>query len=294
MKKVFYFISFMALAGLMSVLSCSRNESSPVDVEDQFTQAEKEAVTEAVLQKIDETLNREITALENLNYMTAGLKSASVDQCEPKITVETPANAKFPKTITLDWGSGCMDSEGNFRAGQVVVVITGFYWQPNTVRHARLVGYRFNDLVIDGERHEINKGANEKGYIVFDVKHSEKVMNKDKAVLVERELIRQRVCNRGSDLKSIEDDEIWVTGTAKVKNNGSEVIREITKPLYKKVTCQHFQSGTITTFVKKIKVAVLDYGAGECDNIATWTNANGTVTKTITLQTWVNHFSVKP
>lgn len=279
------------ITGILVIISCSRKDSSPTEVNDLFKQAEKEAVSEAVLQKADDQIDKEISMLEKYNYVITTTKSEEVDKCSAKINIETPANSKFPKTISLDFGSGCTDSEGNFRAGKIIVHITGPYWEKNTVRHSKLVNYVYNDLKIIGDRKEINKGPNDKGYIVFDVKHSEKISNTKGVLLIERDWDRVRICNRGKDLLTTNDDEVWVTGKAKVENNGKEVIKEITVPLYRKLTCQHFQSGVITTFVKKEKIAEFDYGKGECDNTATWTN--GVITKTITLKTWINYYALK-
>jgi len=292
MKKTLFVFATMIIAGVFIILSCAKRDTSLTDINDQVKQAEKEAVTEAVLLKIDDLINKEIANLENNNYVLSTSKSEDADLCNPITTVNTPTNSKFPKTITLDWGTGCTDKDGNFRAGKVIVHITGPYWEKNTVRHSKLVDYRFNDLKVEGDRKEMNKGPNEKGYTVFDINHSEKIKDNKGIVIIERDLTRIRICNRGKDLKIIDDDEIWVTGTARVYNLGKERIQEITTPLYRKLTCQHFQSGVITTFVNKEKVAQLDYGNGECDNEATWTN--GKVTKPVILKTGVNYFSVKP
>lgn len=280
-----------AFAAIIVIISCTRDESPLSNEVDQFKQAEKETVIEAVLQKADDQIDKEITLLEKYNYNPPATKSGEVASCNAKITVETPANSKFPKTITLDFGTGCTDSEGNFRAGKIIVKMTGPYWEKNTVRHSKLADYIYNDLKIDSERNEINKGPNEKGYFVFEVKHSEKIWNTKGDLLVERVLDRVRSYNRGNNLSSTDDDEVWITGSAKVEKNGKEVENEITVPLYRKLTCQHFQSGVITTFVKKEKISELNYGNGECDNIAIWTN--GRVTKTIILQTWINYYSLK-
>jgi hypothetical protein len=286
------FPSFLLLAGLFAIMSCAREDSSPSQVEDLVKQAEKDAVFEAVLIKADDQITKEISKLENFNYLIPSSKSAEADPCSPKINVETPANAKFPKTITLDYGSGCTDPEGNFRAGKIIVHITGPYWEKNTVRNSKLVDYMYNDLIIAGDRKEMNKGINDKGYYIFEVKNNEKIRNSKNALLVERNLDRERIYNRGAKLTSNEDDEVWVTGTTRVNRNGKEVIQEITTTLYRKVTCQHFQSGVITTFINKVKTAEFNYGDGICDDKAIWTN--GTIKKEITLKSWVNYYSIKP
>lgn len=284
--------SYLLLAGLFAIISCAKEDSTPTKVEDLVKNAENDAVFEAVLTKADDQINKEITKLENLNYIISPGKSADAEPCSAKITIETPANTKFPKTITLDYGSGCSDPEGNFRAGKVIVHITGPYWEKNSVRSSKLVDYKYNDLKISGDRKEMNKGVNDKGYTVFEVKNNEKIWNSKSELLVDRNLDRTRTCNRGAILTSNDDDEVWITGSTMVNRKGKEVVQEITVPLYRKLTCQHFQSGVITTFVKKVKIAELNYGNGVCDDKAIW--SNGTITKDITLKTWVNFYSVKP
>jgi len=290
MKKT-GFSSFILVSGLLIIISCARKDSSPAEVEELVQQTEKDAVFETVLNKADDQINREITKLENLNYTTNTGKS-DVAECEALVTVVAPANAKFPKTITLDFGTGCTDPEGNFRAGKIVVHITGSYWSKGTERHADLVDYRFNDLKISGERLVINKGLNEDGYVVFELKNTEMIGNTNGELLVERKLERKRICNRGTNLFSYEDNEVWLTGRSLIKKNGKEVVQEITTPLYRKISCQHFQSGVITTYVKNEKVSDLNYGDGECDDKAVW--SNGTITKEITLKSWINYYSIKP
>jgi len=274
------------------IISCTRKDSSPSQVEDLLLQSEKDAVFETVLNKADDQINKEITKLESINYNTSTGKSGKTELCDAIITVEMPATSKFPKTITLDFGNGCTDKEGNFRAGKIIVHITGPYWEKNTERHADLVDYRYNDLKIAGERTVINKGLNIDGYVIFELKNTELIGNSNGGLLVERKIERTRICNRGANHFLYDDNEVWITGRSLIKKNGKEIIQEITIPLYRKITCQHFQSGVIATFIKNEKVSELNYGNGECDDNATWTN--GTITKEITLNTWINLYSVNP
>lgn len=293
MKKILSVSAVIFIAGALVFVSCSKNESSFTDMNDQFVQAEMETVFEVVLQKVDDQIANEISMLEKYNFDPLAAKSESVEPCDPILTVETPTISKFPKTITLDYGSGCTDKEGNFRAGKIIVHVTGPYWEENSVRNAKLVDYLYNDLKIVGTRNEINTGKNENGYIVFELKHHEKIWNSEGVLLVERDWLKKRTYSRGEDLTTKADDEVWVTGSATVSRNGKEVTKEITVPLYRKPTCQHFQSGIITTLINSEKINELNYGEGECDNIATWTNKQGTV-KEILLKNWVKYYAVKP
>ena len=294
MKTIFKVLAISVVTGILVVISCSRSDLLLSEIDDQFIQAEKEAVLEAVLEKVDIQIEKDITMLEKYNYNPSLKKSEEIGPCNAEITVETPENKKFPKTITLDFGEGCTDAEGNFRAGQIIVHITGPYWEKNTVRNSKLSDYIYNDLKISGNRHAINKGKNDEGYYVFEVKNSEKISTTEGQLIVERDWTRVRTYNRGSDLKTNSDDEVWITGSAQVKRADKELVKEITVPLYRPFTCQHFQSGIITTFINKEEVSQLNYGtyiAGECDNLASWTN--GVDTKTITLKTGINYHKIK-
>lgn len=293
MKKILLASAVIIFAGALVIISCSKSETSTTDMNDQFVQAEMETVFEVVLQKVDDQIAREISMLEKYNYNPLAAKSEIAEPCDPVITVETPTISKFPKTITLDYGSGCTDTEGNFRAGKIIVHITGPYWEKNSVRNAKLVDYLYNDLKIVGERHEKNNGKDENGYVIFELKHHEKIWNNEDELLVERDWIKTRTYNRGEDLTTKADDEIWVTGSARVYKNGKELIKEITTPLYRKPECQHFQCGVITTLLNKEKISELNYGEGGCDNIATFTNKQG-LTKEITLKSWVKYYAIKP
>jgi len=293
MKNIIITLVGLFVATIFIIISCSRDDSSPSEINDQFIQAEQEAVFEAVLAKVDDQINKEITMLENYNYNLPPSKSEEA-VCNAIIKVETPEISKFPKTITLDFGEGCTDSEGNFRAGKIIVTITGRYWTKGTIRYSKLVDYIYNDLKIAGERHETNKGKNNEGYYVFEVKHSEKIWTTSGEFLAERNWERIRTYNRGEDLSTTSDDEVWVTGSTKVEKPGKELTKEITVPLYRPLTCQHFQSGIIATFVNNEKKSELNYGdylQGECDNTATWTN--GVVTKIITLKTGINYYKIR-
>jgi hypothetical protein len=294
MKKVIGFSVVLIIAFLLAAISCNRDEISVPDEATLLLQAENETIAEAAFQLIEDQIDKEIDLLESANYIPTSLKSAEVDACKPVVTVDTPEKAKFPKTITLDYGSGCTDADGNFRAGKVVVHITGPYWEKNTVRTAKLVDYLFNDLKVNGERIETNKGTNDKGYYQFNVNHSIKFTKAANGELVcDRNWKRERIYDRGKDLKTNADDRVWVTGSAKVEKNGITVVKEITKPLYREISCKHFMSGVITTYTNKEKTAELDYGKGDCDDKAEWTNFKTKETKTITLKSGINWFSVK-
>ena len=78
------------------------------------------------------------------------------------------------------------------------------------------------------------------------------------------------------------DDIFLITGNASVTNAaGARRTATILSALQKKYICRNIDKGSIK-FQGPNHIAVLDYGNGECDNIAT-ISINGRPSRTITL-----------
>jgi hypothetical protein len=61
-------------------------------------------------------------------------------------------------------------------------------------------------------------------------------------------------------------------------SNGRSVTRVITNPLRRELSCHHFVSGTVEITPSERPQRILDYGDGTCDNIATITIGDRTIT----------------
>ncbi|MCU0462727.1 MAG: hypothetical protein MUF36_12080 [Bacteroidales bacterium] len=81
MKRILLASAVVLIAGALFIISCSKNEASTADMNDQFAQAEMETVFEVVLQKVDDQINNEISMLEKYNYNPSAAKSDSVEPC---------------------------------------------------------------------------------------------------------------------------------------------------------------------------------------------------------------------
>ena len=94
---------------------------------------------------------------------------------------------------------------------------------------------------------------------------------------------REREWIAGEDTFYRHDDVYLITGTANgTSTGGFSFTMVITNPLRKEIGCRHMVSGTFEFTPGNRPVRILDYGDGECDNIATIT-VNG-VTRTIYLR----------
>ena len=82
-------------------------------------------------------------------------------------------------------------------------------------------------------------------------------------------------CEKGNDKNSLENDMKNLEANLVLQGDG-DFEKVITKPLVKIDGCKYIVEGTIEYLKNGEVVAIIDYGNGECDNLATKT-VNGIV-----------------
>ena len=93
-----------------------------------FDDAEDVATTAA-----DEECNASVYGINGHLYLPLFIElRASIGDCA-EITV-TPNDSTYPKTITIDFGNGCLGRDGKFRSGGIVVHLTAPLRRPGGLR----------------------------------------------------------------------------------------------------------------------------------------------------------------
>ena len=175
-----------------------------------------------------------------------------------------------PFTITLDWGTGCKNSDGITRSGKVTMTLSGMM---NVVGSEAT--FKFVDFVSDGKKlsgvHRIkylgpNSGNNWPKYSVFT---EGKIEFADKSVITYRsEYVRLQ--SEGKGTASLLDDTWRMEGTSSgVNKDGTKWTAKTTKVLIKKGDCKWYNSGTLVITPEKGDVKTIDFGDGACNNRAT-------------------------
>ena len=113
-------ITLIAAAMIVSLFSCQKDTSLLDD--ESVNLADDDAFTEAIFEDVFSTADNASIIAEG---MTKGEESKSgtevvVDSC-PTITVSRPGPALWPKTITVDYGTGCEGLNDNVRKGKIVI-----------------------------------------------------------------------------------------------------------------------------------------------------------------------------
>ncbi len=269
-KQIFHILSIV-LALTVLVYSCEKDESTDKITEEDLAGIEDDALADVLFSDIWESVDHAVQNVDD-QLFNAQLKSQVVvaDSC-PMITVDHPDTTHWPKVITIDYGeTGCVGFYGNTRRGMIVITITGRYRMEGSLKTVTLVDYYINDIHIEGTKSILNNGRNENKNLTFSVELVGGRITTPNEIVIERECMRTREWVAGESTPNHWDDVYFITGSSSGKNfRGESYTRTILTPLEWAAACRFIRSGSVESVVGDRTPVILDYGEGECDNVAT-------------------------
>lgn len=258
----------MLFAGTLALglFSCKKTSSSTnnADVEATFELSEDQAISDNLTEDSYDVMNEAVEGL-GLSGSRERLISNNNLLCA-NVTV-TPASG-FPRTITIDFGTGCTAPGSNItRRGIIQVVISDSLRLPGSTSVMTFQNYYVNGFKKEGTitwtntstpgtrswRREVVGGKitapNGRYWLHDGIKN----VTQTAGVSTPRNLL---------------DDEFSITGNGTTTNsNNVSRTHTILIPLVKKTICENIVSGRIR-FQGPNHTAVLDYGDGTCDRLA--------------------------
>ncbi|HQW84439.1 MAG TPA: hypothetical protein PK987_08265 [Ferruginibacter sp.] len=274
----------MSFIGAMVLTSCKKDESlspttenDPVEVAATQNITAQDAESEA---QFDDVFN--ITA--SMNSSVAGedlgvganvsglfdLGSTTANTRGRCFTVTVVPNIPhvFPKTVTIDFGTGCLGRDGKFRKGKIISIFTNPMVVPGAKVSTTFVGYFVDSFHIEGTHISENTSTtNMQGWknVVIDGKITNTNTGRWHMWNSTRNILQ--VAGNGTAHFPL-DDIYKVTGNANGSNAaGNSWTSLILDPLIKKFVCPWIVKGTVK-LVRNGREALLDYGNGDCDNKA--------------------------
>lgn len=258
---------------LMTFASCNKDEignSSALTAEEVTVNAKIDIISDDVSKIVEDQLGT--------NDGIAGKFAEAVVTCPTVTRVPAYGTAVTPGTLitkTIDFGtSGCPLPNGNILKGKIIIT---FMYEPNATSHT--INYSFdnfyhNMIKINGNksftRTMTTASANSPSHPIV-------TMNMDMTATFPNGNIYVRVGTRvreiveGYNTTELNDNVYQITGNwTTTLPNGAVQTSIITTPLRIRMNCIHIVSGVITTTRNDV-TATLDYGIGECDNVATVT-----------------------
>lgn len=191
--------------------------------------------------------------------------------------------AVFPKTITIDYGNGCLGRDGRFRKGKIITVHSKPLVQPGAQAVTTFDGYYVDSVKVEGRHVTRNNSTNDVLIFTRLVQNGKLTKPNGNFILWNAEHTQKQVAGLGTP-RFPRDDEWMTTGGARGENKfGNRSVswtRTIMTPLHKAASCRWIDKG-IVKITRNDKNSILNFGDGTCDNKATVT-ING-ITKDIRL-----------
>jgi hypothetical protein len=190
----------------------------------------------------------------------------------------TPDDNTYPKTVTIDFGNGCMCADGKFRKGAIVLHFTGPIRRAGSILSITLRDFYLNRAHVQGTKVITNQSTN--GQISFKVQVTGGKVTYPNGRGYKYDGVKTVLQTEGASSTEVSDDIYTIEGRSKTEfKNGLIVNLNTETPLVKKVACRWINQGILKIKINN-RVLFLNYGApanGDCDNKAllTWNNGNG-------------------
>ncbi|HVX50351.1 MAG TPA: hypothetical protein VHB48_09335 [Chitinophagaceae bacterium] len=200
------------------------------------------------------------------------------------VTVSPDRAGAFPKTITIDFGTGCTGRDGHVRRGKIITVYTGHMIESGSTATTTFDGFYFDSVKVEGTVVAKNKTTG--NALAFSITVTNGKLTAPSGDYIEVNRSHTWAQTSGMDTPHTPADDIFSitgnsSGTAQVAGVTAQWITNITQPVVRKLLCRWRVAGVVTV-THNDKSAVLDYGNGDCDNTATVTI--GSKTYNITLR----------
>jgi hypothetical protein len=207
-----------------------------------------------------------------------GITSRSLESYEtflPPCMTRTVEVSGMIRTVTLDFGDGCDMPNGNHLSGIITIV-----YERNPSALTRTITYSFTDFYFNNKNIEgggsiFREWANDNGN-PQSTKNQNITVTWPNAATAHRVGVKVREWVAGVGSGTWGDNVFLITGNWTTEfPNGDVNSGIVTTPLRRELACRFIVSGEIALSHNEM-AGTLNFGEGDCDNIAIFTAADGT------------------
>jgi hypothetical protein len=264
-------IKLLMFTALMAI-SCNSDSDSSNSGNTQDTTVAADAKAQAFEEDV-EGIKEEVLAGDGYYASKNADTQLPPSSCRV-ITQETLTNGD--KKFKVDFGTGCVDANGNNRSGIIYIVA-----HRNTTNNEITAAITFDNYYINS--HKIEGTINVSRVVVnsvptFTRETNITIIQPSGGGTIHREgsFNIEKIGGVSTPL-DFTDDVFSIRGNALTTlPNGNVLHMEITEPLIRNIGCPVIVKGK-KTITKNSQTFVLDYGNGTCDDMATLTLPGGTV-----------------
>lgn len=184
------------------------------------------------------------------------------------VTVVPNIPGVFPKTVTIDFGNGCVGRDGKTRKGEIVSIYTNRMLIPGAKVSTTFVDYYVDSFKVEGTHITENTStSNMQGWKIQVI--NGKITNINNSRWREWNSLKNVLQIEGNGTSHFPLDDVYkITGNAQGANSGGHTWSSlVVEPLIKKFVCRWIVQGKLR-LTRDGRQALLDYGNGTCDNIA--------------------------
>lgn len=292
-KINFRFLPFAFLLTITTFLfSCQKDNTAapPVSDDEAVTMSEENSAADAAYEETAEIglsadADLEAAARAGNNNFGAGvhaninLFSELALRLGPCVEIAvSPNDSTYPKTVTIDYGAGCLCRDGKFRKGAIILHYTKPLRVSGAVLTITLRDYYVNRAHIEGKKiitNLSNAGVRTYSVVVVDGKVT---WPNGRGFKYEKTKTVTQV--HGSETITVRDDVFSIEGRSRTTyNSGVVVVKNTESPLIKAVECNWISKGILKITINDRQL-FLDYGNGTCDDkaVLTWNGKEKIIT----------------
>ncbi len=199
-------------------------------------------------------------------------------------TLSDTVPGEYPKTMTMDFGTGCTSADGILRSGKLIYLFSGPLLFPGTTASVTFTNYVVNGYGLQGSYSITNNSTQTAISITTTVTNG--IITDPNTTNYHYSHNRTYTMIAGSNTPfDISDDVYSITGNSSFStSDGSSLVWTIVPatPLIKAVSCRYISQGVVDFVYNQSVNGSIDFGNGTCDNAATITVGN--IQKPITLR----------
>jgi hypothetical protein len=277
----------IALVAVISMASCKKdsassntNNTNAVTLSDSSTVADNsyyDVLNNAFVGFADNstvwntsTLHSDKTSTFSTNG-TEGVNSGNLSCAIYTLSDTVPG--QYPKTLTLDFGTGCSSADGVLRSGKLTYLFSGPLLFPGTTASVTFTNYIVNGYGLQGTYAITNNSTQNSISITTTVTNG--IITYPDASNYHYSHNRTYTMIAGASTPfNISDDVYSITGNSSFTSSaGSSIVWTIVtaNPLIKAVSCRYISQGVVDFVYNQSVNGSIDFGNGTCDNAATIT-----------------------
>ncbi len=258
-------LTTVVIVGLsLVIVSCEKEKEEDPDQNDAAKLSEASARSEAAFEDVFDVVLQDGEANGMANR---GGNVSRIASCA-SVTI-APLGSTWPKTMTINFGTGCMGPNGVVRKGKIISVLSGPILLSGTTVAVSFENYYVNNYKVEGNVLYTNNGGT--GLNVTRQTTNGKLTYPDGITFYTYNGSHTLSQTAGANSITFVDDVFSITGGGTTGSSaGNTLTTSITTALVKATACHNVSAG-VTQFTYNNISGSLNFGNGTCDNLATLT-----------------------